>query len=78
MQAGVSEKLLQECSSEQVGDVEEGQQEQDDFFKVPVLQVYSSRTNAVITQAVRTHKHSKPSYDMYVRMPCILYAVEAS
>ena len=78
MHAEVSEKLLQECSAEEVGDVEE--QEQDDFFKipVPVLQAYSSSTNAVIIQAVRTHKYSKHNYDMCVRMPCILYAVEAS
>ena len=81
MHAEVSEKLLQElqeCSSEEVGDVEEEGQEQDDFVKVLVLQAYSSSTNAEITQAVRTHKYSKHSYDMCVRMPCILYAVEAS
>ena len=78
MHAEVSEKLLQECSSEEVCDAEEEEQEQDDFLKVPVLQAYSSSMNAVITQAVRTHKHSVHGHDMFVRKPCILYAIEAS
>ena len=78
MHAEVNELLLQECSSEEIGDVEEEEQEQDEFFKVPVLQAYSSSMNAVITQAVRTHKHSIHSHDMFVRMPCILCAIEAS